>query len=368
MARYTVQHYSRTLVALARIAEQQTFPLPFWTFNFPANAAKVALLDSVRKTDKINLHIGLDMITTLRAKSVDEAVETAKGFVEILLNLVSFSCLTFCDAARLVSVMSILDTNTKVYPVRHYVYPFEGAEILGSPSVIKEPTFGAIFEAYGSNSYKPRVGRALSWLRKGIGEDGSVDEFICYWIGLEVIKHVLSSEETNTAKEWEEVEEVFHKRLNRQDFKKIKQAGRNGLLHGFRQVDKEFVEEIKSYVEPIRRTLVFCIGSVLGLKDSILLTIANKTPRRIRKNPWGVITGEIRDIPENFDEIVENYPRVDAEIVNKSFSIDDKGEIGMKFSIHHHFRGPSSAKWKLEGTELWGDRDAGVKKLELEND
>lgn len=365
MARYTVQHYSRTLVALVRIAEQQISPLPSWAFDFSGNKVKIALLDSVKKTDNINLHTGLDIISTLRAGSAEEATETAKSFVEMLLNLVSFSCLAFCGSARLVSIISVSDTDAKIHPVRHYVYPFDGEEILGSLSVIKEPEFGAIFEAYSRSSYKPRTIRALSWLRKGIGEDGPVDEFICYWIGLEAIKHVLSPKKTNADEEWEEVEEVFRKRLNRQDFKEIKQAGRNGLLHGFRQVDKEFVEEIKGYVEPVRKTLIFCIGSVLGLKDDILLTIANKTPRRIRRNPWGVINGAIRDISENFDEIVRNYPRVDAEIANKTFSIDDEGEIGIKFSVAHHFRGPSSAKWRIEGIELWGDKDAGMKNAEI---
>lgn len=365
MDRYTVQHYSRTLAALARRGEQQTFPLPPWAFAFPVHEAKIALFDSVKKTDNINLHTGLNIITTLRASSAEEAIETAKSFVEMLLNLVSFSSLTFCGPARLASIIGILDADTKAHPFRHYVYPFDGEETLGSLSVINKPTFGAVFEAYDKSSYKPRTIRALSWLRKGIGEDGSADEFICYWIGLEAIKHVLAPKKTNTDKEWEEVEKVFHKRLNRQDFKKIKQAGRNGLLHGFRQLDNEFVKEIGGYVEPIRKTLIFCIGSVLGLENNISLTIANKTPRRIRKNPWDVIEGVIRNIPEDFDELVKNYPMVDAEIANKICSINDKGEVSITFSVPHHFHGPSSARWEVKATEFWGDKDAGIGHVEV---
>jgi len=365
MKRYFVQYHSRTLAALAGRNEQQTFPLRGWAFDFPVRGVKMALFDSVKKTDNINLHTGLNIITALKASSAEEAIETSKSFVETLLNLVSFSSLTFCSPAKLGSIISILGTDTEAHPFRHYVYPFDGQEILGSLSVINELTFGAIFEAYTRSPHQRRTLRALAWLRKGIGEENHVDEFTSYWIGLEVIKHVLSPEKMNTDKEWEEVEKIFQNRLHRQDFKKIKQAGRNELVHGFRELDNKFMKEIGSYVEPIRKTLIFCLGSVLGLEENSILTIAGKTPRRIRQNPWSVIEGVIKNIPEDFDELLKNYPMVDAQAANKIFLISESGELNVTFSVAHHFHGPSDVKWEVKAAEFWGDKNAGIKHVDL---
>ncbi len=361
MNKYSIQYHSRTRVALAKLDKQQTLPLPGWVFNFPVEEVKIFLFDAIKRSNDVNLHTGLNIITTLKANSLEEAEETSKNFVETTLNLISFSTLTSCSAAKLVSIINVSDANTEAHPFIHYAYPFDEQEIIGSLSVINEPTFRESFDAYTKSSHQQRTLRALTWLRKGIGEENSVDEFISHWIGLEVIKHVLSPEKINTDEEWEKVEEIFTNRLHFQDFKKIKQNGRNGLLHGFRQLDNEFVKEIGSYVEPIRKTLIFCIGSILGLEDDTILTITNKTPRRIRQAPWTVEEGVLKNIPEDFDELVKNYPMIDSEIVNKKFSIAKKGELSITLTVNHRFHGPSDATWEVKATELWGDKDAGIK-------
>lgn len=199
---------------------------------------------------------------------------------------------------------------------------------------------------------------------KGICEENSTDEFVSYWVGLEVIKHILRRElkrKMRNVGEWDGVKDIFTNKLHFNDFDTIKKDARNGLLHGFRTLDDEFIKEIESYLEPIRKTLIFNIGSILGLEESTILTIANKTPRRIRRNPWSVVEGELKNIPRDFDELVKNYPIIEAEKANKQFSIDKRGELSLTFSISHHFHGPSSAKWEVKATELWGDKDAGIK-------
>lgn len=361
MNKYSIQYHSKTLVALADREKQQTFPLPGWVFNYPnlPNCElTIALSDSVKKTDNVNLHTGLNIVADIKADSEEDARETSKNFVETLLNLVSFSTLTYCNSATLVSIIKI---DKEAHPFRYYLYPFEEQEIIGALIQIDELIFKAIFKAYDKCSYKSRILRALTWLRKGIGEESVVDEFVSYWIGLEVIKHVLSPEKMNTDKEWDKVEEVFTNSLHFQDFKRIKQDGRNGLLHGFQQLDSDFVKEIEDYVEPIRKTLIYCIGSILGLEDSIILAIINKTPRRIKQNPWTVVEGVLRNIPKDFAKLAENYPMIDCEKVNKKFSIDKKGELSITFPVTYRFHGPSDAKWEVKATELWGDKDAGIK-------
>ncbi len=365
MNRYIVQYHSRTLAALDSIAKQQTFPLSGWIFNYPNlpnYELKIALSDHVKKTDNLNLHTGLNITADMKADSEGEARETSKNFVEILLNLISFSTLTYCDAATLVSIISITDKET--HPFSYYVYPFSEQEIISQLSIIDEPTFGTVFEAYDKSSYKPRITRALTWLRKGIGEENAVDQFISYWVGLEVIKHVLSPEKINTDEEWRKVEEIFTGKLHFQDFGKVKQDGRNGLLHGFRELDNEFVREIGSYVEPIRKTLIFCIGSIWGLEDSTTIsTITNKTPRRIEQMLWRVLKGNHENLPKDFNELIKNYPTIEAEITNKQFSISQEGNLEVEFKVTHHFHGTSAVKWALTETQGWGKKDSGIQQL-----
>ena len=366
MNRYIIQYYSKTRVALAKRDKQQKFPIYQWVFKYP-NLQNyeliIALRDKIKKTDNVQLHTGLNIIADIKAGSEEEARDVSKNFVETLLNLISVSTVTYCDSSILVSAISITDGES--HPFQYYVYPFEEQEILNSLIHIEESTFGRIFDAYYKSSYKPRVLRTLTWLRQGIGGENATDKFLSYWLGLEVIKHVLPPEKSNSDEEWEKVEEVFTKTLHFQNFKKIKQDGRNGLVHGFRQLDNEFVKEIGSYVEPIRKTLIYCIGSVLGLEDNILSTIANKTPHRIENARWSVLKGNLKNLPREFSELVKNYPTIEAEVVHEQFSIDQEGKLAVKSKIDHHFSGRSDTKWELREIEQWASKDAGIDRVDL---
>jgi hypothetical protein len=340
MNRYCVQYHSRTLAALAGRKEQQSLPLHAWGFNFPNFGVRIALSDSIKQTTEINLHTGLGIIVDLKANSAEEATGTSKNFAETLLDLVSFSALASCDSARLVSLIDIADGEP--YPFTHYVYPFDDQEIIGSIRIVDETLFGTIFEAYDRSSDQQRIVRALSWLRKGIGEENRVNEFISYWVGLEVSKPILKrnlARTTRNPKEWAGVENIFTNRLHFQNFDTIKQNARNGLLHGFRELDDGFVKEVEGYVDPIRKTLIYCIGSILGLEDSIAAKIANKVPRRVRRGSWTVIKGDLKGLPRNFDELVKNYPGIDAELANRRYSVDQRGNLSMTFTVNHHFHG-----------------------------
>jgi len=176
MNRYNIRYHSRTLAALTGRAKQQTFPLSGWIFNYPNlpnYELKIALSDHVKKADNINLHTGLNITADIKADSEEEARDISKNYVETLLNLISFSTLTHCDAATLVSIISITDKET--YPFSYYVYPSSEQEIVSGLRIIDQPTFDAVFKAYDKSSNQARTMRALAWLRKGIGEENLVD-------------------------------------------------------------------------------------------------------------------------------------------------------------------------------------------------
>jgi len=363
MNRYCFQYYSRTLASVAGRKDQQVSPRQGWNFDFPNARLKIALMDSVKSANGVNLHTGLNMIVYIEADSRGDARETSTNFTETLLNLITYSTLAYCSPAKLINVMEI--SAKEPHQFEHYVYPFDEQELMGSLSAIDKVLFGAIFESYKRSSYQQRVMRSLSWLRKGVGEQNKVDQFVSYWVGLEVIKHILRrnlATKMRNPGEWAGVEDIFTCKLHFEKFDTVKKDGRNGLLHGFRELDDKFVREIASHVEPLRKTLIFCIGTVLGLADNTTFTISNKTPRGIPRGYSSIIKGRIRNLPVAFKELVENYPVIDAEISNREFSLSESGDLNLKFSTSHHFRGPSDTKWDVEAMELWGDGDAGIRR------
>ncbi len=372
MNRYSIRYHSRTLAALASIAKQQTFPLSGWTFNYPNlpnYELKIALSDQVKRIDNINLHTGLNIIADIKADSEEEAKDISKNHVETLLNLISFSSLTYCDAATLVSIIGITDKET--HPFSYYVYPFKKQKIVSSINKIDEPTFSAIFKAYYKSSNQARTMRALTWLRKGIGEENLVDQFICYWTGWEVIMGILRRNLRHQLKnpgKWDGVKVILTDNLSLQNFDAIKNARRR-LFHGGKEedeLDDKFMGEIKSYLEPMRKTLVFGIGSIWGLENSIISTIANKTPKSIDPAPWSVLKGNIKNLPKSFDELTKKYPSMDAEVTNKQFSIDADGGLSITYKVLHHFHGPSGSEWELKEIEQWGKKDSGIQRITLQ--
>jgi hypothetical protein len=368
MNRYIVQYHSRTLATLVRIAKQQTFPLSGWIFNYPNlpnYELKIALSDHVKKTDNINLHTGLNIITDLEADSEEEAKDISKIHVENLLNLISFSSVTYCDAAKLVSIISITDKDT--HPLSCYVYPFSEQEIISGLRVIDQPTFSRVFEAYDRSSHQSTL-RALAWLRKGIGEENSVDEFICYWTALEVIKGILRrnlQHQIKKTREWDGIKVILTDKLSFHDFDDSKEARRR-LFHGGKEEDKldeDFIRKIKTYLEPMRKAFIFGIGSIWGLAEDTILSIANKTPRRIEQMPWTTLKGNLKNLQKDFTELIKNYPTFEAEITNKQFSISQEGNLELEFKLAHHFHATDAVTFTPTGTQLWGKKDSGVQQV-----
>jgi hypothetical protein len=366
MDRYCIHYNSRTLAALASRAEQQKLPLPAWQFAFPSHSLNLALFDSVKKTNNINLHIGLNIIVYLNEDSPERAKEISKSFTETILNLVSFATLTYCGSAKLVTLIRIGDSEPSEF--EHYSYPFFGQELIGSLSAIEESTFGLIFDAYRRSAHQQRILRALTWLRKGLGEEATVDEFVSYWVGLEVIKHILRRKlvwKIRNPGEWAGVEDIFVNKLHFQDFGTIKRNARDALLHGYRPLNDQFIKEIDGYIEPVRETLIFCIGSILGFQDAVTLAICNKVPRRIRQNPWAVLEGNMSNLPREFNELTKAFPTIDSEIVDKKFSLDQKEELQMIFKINQSFTGPSMVKLERKALQAWIDKDSGITHMDI---
>jgi hypothetical protein len=371
MNRYIIQYHSSTLAALSKRAKQQIFPLSGWIFNYPNipnYELKIALIDHVKKVGNSNLHTGLNIITDLEADSEEEAKDISKIHAENLLNLISFSSVTYCDAAKLVSIINITDKDS--HPLSYYVYPFSEQEIISGLRVIDQPTFSRVFEAYDKSSHQSRTLRALTWLRKGIGEANPLDEFICYWTALEVIKGILRRNlrhKIKNPREWYGIKVILTDKLSFHNFDNIKETRRR-LFHGGKEEDKldeDFVRRIKTYLEPMRKTIIFGIGSIWDLEEDNIVSIANKTPRRIEQMPWTTLKGNLKNLQKNFNELVKNYPTFEAEITNKQISISQEGNLQLEFKLAHHFHATGAVTFTPTGTQLWGKKDSGVQQVAI---
>jgi hypothetical protein len=352
MNTYYVQYHSRTAAALAARDRQQTLPRDLWEFNFPRQTAKVVLTDSTKSSDRVNLHTGLNIIIHLKESSVEDVKGLSKNFAEMLLNLVTFSTLAFCDAAKLVSLIDA--TGKETWPAMFYNY---STEVMPSLSVIDHNHFGELFEAYDKSPDKERVSRALSWLRKGINQHDSIDEFICYWTGLEVIKHFFRRDPRfirgKKGDEWDGIKDIFTKELGITDFDLVKGA-RISLFHGTREADNTFVQEIGTYREPLRKGLIFCIGRLLNITNASIMAVVNRIPKRIPLEPWTVLKGTLKDLPSDFGELLKNYPSIAMEKVERQFAIGPQGNLSVTLKAPHRFNLPKGGNFNAQSIEYWG--------------
>ena len=364
MTRFLIQYYSTTLASIASRIEQQSLPLQGWKLEFPSDNTTLILNDAIERLDDVNLHVGLNLILERYSHSREDAEADTKAIAENILNLITYSTLAFCGAARLTSITEFQEHGNPLFS--SYIYPFDENEKMGSIVPVAQQEFREIFDAMGKTGGQERVARALSWLRKGINEENIVDEFAAYWIGLEVLKSILRrmlKMKSKKPAEWDGVKNIYVNELHFSDFDKVEKA-RDKLFHGFESLTTAFIDEIKAHTEPTRKTLLASLASVLGLPQPTRDSLQNKTVRRIRKKPWTVIWGEMENLPSALDEIAGNFPRISAQ-PKITYSLSPTGELEMKIEVAHQFHGPDGVSWHPTDSEQRADKDSGVRGIDV---
>lgn len=364
MSRFVIQYYFKTLATLTRKIDRQNRQLPTWRV-MQSNVA-IALNDAIRNIDNCDIPCGLNMIIELQANSEQEAISVSQNHCEMLINLVAYTTLTFCDSGKIISVIKF-DEN-KLPQLRCYFYSIEEQDVfIGSPVLIDGDEFERVYETYNKNQYQKRLMRTLSWLRKGINEEHPIDEFSSYWIGLEVIDNLLREHlklQIECPEQWDGVKYIYENMLNYPNFGKVKKV-RNALFHGFHELSPDFVNEINTHIEPIRRTLITSVGEILGLEKKITNSITTKEIRKVSLKPLTVLEGELEGLPENFEELVENYPKLKLEKHNIKCEFDSEGDLKVTGEQNIRFICTPNAKLHTKAGELWGSKDPGVKNTSI---
>ena len=427
MSEFYIQYYTRTRLNISDWKEWEQTPLPAHRFNF--RDATVAMRDYVRQEGADKFHVGFEFIVQIHARNEEEAKKKSKNFVEIILNLISFSTLSSCDAANIINVIEI-KKDVNLSPSQFYIYPFKDDFISGSLVKIDVAIFGEIWNKYNKNEHQQRLMRAMSWFRKGLNEEG-LDEFISYWIGVEILSGILKSEVDAGLKEelgkdiipreliknfslsknaiitkekdgewiisdgekvyvvrekdgrlniytkveqgcieritddWIGTKKVFEDKLRCGDFGKIKEI-RNGILHGYKELSNDFVKEAKRYIPSLRKGLIACISSVLSTSDEVFNKIVNKDVRKVKLELWNVIKGDFENLPSTFDGMIINYPKIEAKIKDKKISREQDGKLNIIYKFEYKFLcGAPNAQLKMNETEVWGDKHSGIENVQL---
>lgn len=354
---YCVQYYSRTLVAIADRRRQQKLPVPVWEFNFLKKSVQVAVTDSIKTIDTINMHTGLNVFVKIEASSAEEAKTIARDFAETLLTLISFTTMASCGVTKFVSVLDI--TKSDVIPTRFIAGLSETREILSKTRIINLSEFREVFTAYDKISSSPdlgRVARAKIWLRRGINERNTVDQFLYYWFGIETISCLLRDRlrfKKESPSLWDGIKLILTDKVKFNGFNGIYKA-RQDIFHGKRELDNIFVGKVASYLEPMRKGLVWAIGDILGLKDDVIIAIVGKPSLKIGDGPWSVLQGKIHGIPSDFESLVKSYPSFELKNVGLHYSLDSEGNPQVKLSPTHTFHCHSGGTFHAERAELWG--------------
>lgn len=360
MSKYAIRFLSHTPASLGDRASQQTSPLPAWKFHFEGSGASVIISDQLETHSDINLHKGLRMVCDVDAASEEEAEKSAKGYCELLLNLVAF----VTQASSLPAELDMtITTSDEALPFKSISQHRVRGASAGPMRQIKQETFEAVFAAFNAESLgRDRISRALSWLRKGLNERDAIDEFLSYWVGVEILSALLRDRMKMKVKspgQWSGVENIFATKIAGASFSDIEEA-RNQLLHGYRELSDEFMAEIISYRAPMRGALLHSVVELLNLPESIEQEILVPLPLRAGGRVWSVSRGSLSGIPAEFDALAAHFPHIDPNYTEVGYVLDGEGKLQKNCQVDFKYKGPESGRFHIASHELHGDDDAGI--------
>jgi hypothetical protein len=366
MREFYIQYYTKTLLTIGDWKEWEQTPLPAHRFNF--GATTVAMRDYIRQEEANKLHLGLEFIVQTHATNEEGAKDKSKTFVETILNFISFSTLSSCDAASIINIIEI-KRDTNLSPFQHYIYPFKDDFIIGSSVKIDAAVFGEIWNKYNKSGHQKRLMRAMSWFRKGLNETG-LDEFISYWIGVEILREILKRiymKENVTDDKWVGTKKVVEDKVQYSKFSEIKEI-RNGILHGYKELSDEFVKEAVKYTPILRKGLIACISTILDISDGTLNKIVNKEVRRVKLEQWQIIKGNFENLPSTFDGMIINYPKIEVKIKDKEMNRGKDGRLNITSKLEYTFLSGGDIKFKIKEVEVWGDKQIEKGLIEIKED
>lgn len=385
MKMYFVHYFADSLFSVNSRQEHQNNIFGALEFKF-GHVNKVFVRDVILQLDGVNCFSGLDFYVSLEAANREAAKLIAKAYIETLLNLLSFSALAYSNAAYVQSVIEIDTSENPKHLFEYFVHKHTGHLFpLERPLQKLDPVlFNMIWEGWNGladEKLKSRINRSISWFRKGLNET-DIDEFIAYFIGLEILSGNLNKKfdiefkpsffqkmksfvtrEKYHGTNWTGVEKLFLDYNLEIAFKELK-VKRNDIFHGYKALDLKFLEEIRSQVSIIRKAQVSAVSVLLNIAPQAFFDRKYTKPLFQR---WDVLKGHFEDFPSNIEDLLNLYPTVKHERIQRSIKINASGDLVAHEKVEYTFISTPDRKFHLDDVQSWGENDAGIKNIEIKS-
>lgn len=360
-AKNLLRYHVNSMVALNNRRKLQQMPPARWEFQFPRNGGKVYVWDNV-EVREVKLHAGLKIIVVLEGPFSDDIEGVATSLTDRILDMFSFTAMAQCEAPRLISHISINDDGTSTGTF--FQAPDPNSTIVnGTPRTINENIFKAAWEACDGNQAEQQVLLALKWFRKAIREKYIIDQFISYWIALEISNFtfgdILKRKNRKKPQKWGPAIDIFTTKVKSVGFKAVKQA-RNDILHGSKPISPEFMARIRTYIMPMRNAVAYLVGGILGLDDALTDAITSNTTRRLLIESSVGLKGSFENLPTDMDELLGDYPEIITKGKPNQYSISDTGELNISVSIDHTAKLPAKTIFHADASFVVGEGNAGI--------
>ena len=149
-----------------------------------ADKTEAALYDSLQHHDGIWLHGGMGKDMYVEAEAAESARRKAFGLAESGLAFMSFSQMSPCYPAKLLLTYDATPgLQNRPFEYQHAVH--DVPPTLASLRKVETDLFFAVSSQY--EFVTVRLGRAIQWMRKGLMEHHTLDEFASYWVALEIV-------------------------------------------------------------------------------------------------------------------------------------------------------------------------------------
>jgi hypothetical protein len=204
MKRYLVSFTTNTPICIRSLPalEDTKEPKIFCTELHSTNEEIVIqIYDNVVKYDSFMGRNGLRIEVALDSPDIVSSVDKAGGYADAMLSFLVLCTSSYAPVVKFDFAYEITPGVDK----HKYMRDFYLEDI--QPLIhrrAKPNIYGEIFRAAADHENRMQgittkgewhkyagLQRAIGWFRKGIGADDIVDEYICYWIALEALDHLL---------------------------------------------------------------------------------------------------------------------------------------------------------------------------------
>ena len=342
-------------------------PISILTFNFKDHS--IFVKDYKFSKDGKILDYGLEFIAQINTKNLQQSLNGLENDIEMLLNLLCFSTLCYADKSSLNSIVKINDSSEE-HEVSFYLYPVADKRV-NQLCIVDRDFFAQILGNYNKcdTDEKRRILRAITWLRKGLNDE-KLDEFISNWIGLEILSKIIRKKYLGTVSKndkWGGLKKIFNDYMSVDEtrFEKDKNDYRDGIVHGFKDLNDEYIHEVEEFTPLLRKGLIASICKSLNLSDKIINQLLKRDLKKWRYFPYEIQQGKIKNIP-SFEEQKKQFPRFFPLEKGITFEINEENKVTWQIDMMYEPRAPSGTLITKENLETCCDNKSRIEKIDVE--